>query len=323
MHRNKNNMSPERNIEQEEVYQARKVTWIGFGVNAVLAVLKILAGIVGRSSAMVADGFHSMSDFLTDIIVIVFVGLARKKADNHYQYGHGKYETFATMIVAFALGAVAIAFLIDGVSAVWGAFHGEVLASPGIIALIMAVLSIASKEWLYHYTVGIGRKINSSIIIANAWHHRSDSFSSIATLLGIAGAMYLGPQWRILDPIAAIIVSALILAVAVKLARPAIVELLDGALPEEVIEKLNRLIGETEGIRAFHRLRSRRNGSTTILEVHLKMDPDMTVEESHRIASEVEKKLSREFGGKTIVTTHIEPYHGEDVDNNKMCIRKR
>lgn len=310
------------NIGKTRVRQAWKVTWVGFIANAFLAVLKIIAGITGRSSAMIADGFHSMSDFITDVIVLVSVGIARKKADIHYQYGHGKYETFATLMVAVFLGVVAVLFFTDGVTTVWATLHGNPLPSPRMIALIMAVVSIVVKEWLYRYTVKVGRRINSSIIIANAWHHRSDAFSSLATLLGIAGAMFLGPGWRILDPLASMVVSVLILIVAVKLARPAVIELLDGALPEEVLNRLHRIIGTTDGVLGFHRLRSRRNGSMTILELHIKVDPMMTVEHSHDIATEVERKLMKEFHGNAIITTHIEPYHGETVDNFKMCIEK-
>lgn len=309
--------------EKQEVRLARKVTWIGFGVNALLAVLKIIAGIVGRSSAMIADGFHSMSDFLTDVIVLVFVGVARRKANRHYQYGHGKYETFATMLVSFALGIVGIFFFVEGIEAVWKALEGEQPDRPGTIALVMAIVSILSKEWLYHYTVRIGRKISSSVIIANAWHHRSDSLSSLATLAGIAGAMFLGEKWRILDPLAAMLVSIFILVVAVKLARPAIRELLDGALPEEIISRLHKIIGSTPGVKAFHRLRTRRNGNKTILEVHLKVDPEMTVEESHNIATTVENRLKSEFNGNAIVTTHVEPYHNEIIDDDKLCMDKR
>jgi len=312
-------MSASELSEESKVRLAKKVTWVGFAVNAVLAVMKITAGIIGRSSAMVADGVHSVSDFVTDAIVLIFVGIARRKENQRYQYGHGKYETFATMLIAFALCIVAILFFIDGARSVYGAMLGKEPERPRMIALVMAIASIVSKESIYRYTIGIGQRISSAIIIANAWHHRSDSLSSIATLAGIAGAMFLGPQWRILDPIAAIIVSIFILIIAIKLAKPAIIELLDGAIPDEALANLYKIIESTPEIKAFHRLRTRRNGSKTIIELHLKVDPDMTVEESHSIATDVEKKIRQEFSGNAIVTTHIEPYHNEKVKNDKLC----
>lgn len=298
---------------------ARHVTWVGFWINACLGVGKILAGIFGRSSAMIADGVHSFSDFVTDIIVIVFVGLSRKKANENYQYGHGKYETFATMLLALILGAVAVIFFVDGVEKTWKAFHGAPLPRPTWLALGTALVSIISKEWLYHYTRLAGEKIHSAVVVANAWHHRSDALSSLATMAGIAGAMFLGPQWRVLDPIAAILVSIFIMVVSVEIGKPAIKELLEASLPKEIAARMYRIIGTTPGVEAFHHFASRRNGNVMIVDFHIKVEPEITVGHGHAIASDVEHRLKEAFGNDMIVNIHVEPYMGQKTDRNKMC----
>jgi cation diffusion facilitator family transporter len=305
---------------QEVVKIARHVTWVGFWVNALLGILKVIAGVVGRSSAMVADGVHSFSDFVTDIIVIIFVGVSHKKANNNYQYGHGKYETFATMLLAAILCIIALIFFYNGAIATWDAFNGKVPPRPTMLALSMAIISIVSKEWLFRYTKRIGNSINSPAVIANAWHHRSDALSSLATAAGISGAMFLGESWRVLDPIAAMVVSLLIISVAFEIGIPAIQELLEASLPEETVAKMYNVISATPGVCTFHRFASRRNGSMMILDFHIKVDPDITVEQGHRIASDVEHRLKEHFGQGMTVNIHVEPYHGSSTasDSNKM-----
>lgn len=284
------------NSDSDTVKTARRVTWVGFWINAVLAAVKIVTGIVGRSGALVADGVHSLSDFITDIIVIVFVGLSRKKADSLYQYGHGKYETFAVMLISMALAVVAVMLLADGAEKTWRACHGEILPRPEMGALVIAALSIVSKEWLFRYTRRAGERIHSAAVIANAWHHRSDAMSSFATLAGIAGAIFLGEKWRMLDPIAAMTVSVFILVVAFKIGMPAVKELLEISLPKKITADMWRIISSTEGVRAFHHFRSRRNGNCIIVDFHIKVDPDITVVAGHNIASHVEQRLRQEIG---------------------------
>lgn len=303
----------------EVVRVARHVTWVGFWINAVLGTGKVLAGIFGRSAAMVADGVHSFSDFVTDIIVIVFVGVSRRKADAHYQYGHGKYETFATMLVALILGVVGIMFFIDGASKTLDALHGASLGKPTWLALSMAVVSIVSKEWLYRYTRAAGERIRSAVVVANAWHHRSDALSSLATLIGIAGAMFLGDGWRVLDPLAAMVVSVFIVIVAFQIGGPAVKELLEVSLPRDLTDGMFRVIGSTPGVEAFHRFASRRNGSRMILDFHIKVNPHISVEHGHRIESDVERRLKDAYGEEMMVNIHLEPYHGQPVDRNNMC----
>lgn len=224
------------------VAEARRVTWIGFWINAILGLAKVIGGIFGRSSALVADGIHSFSDFLSDIIVIVMIGFARKQPDVKHQFGHGHYEALATVILSLALMIVAIGILIDSVSRIILVCQGGVIPRPASIALFIIAISIISKEWLFHFTFRVGRRINSEAVKANAWHHRSDAFSSIATLIGVAGAMFMGDKWRILDPIAAIIVSIIIAIVSVKMIYPALGELLGRSLSAEACSKIEKVI---------------------------------------------------------------------------------
>lgn len=297
---------------QQEIKIGRKVTWVGFWSNIALSVLKILAGIFGRSSAMIADGVHSASDLLTDIVVLVVLGASRKKADNSHAYGHGKIETFATFVIAVMLAAVGIGILIDGLERVISSLKGEILPQPGWIALAMAIVSIAVKEWLFRYTRNAGRKIGSMAMEANAWHHRSDAFSSLATLVGIAGAMFLGIRWRILDPLAAILVSVLIVIMSYKMARQSVMELLEASLPEEISRPMTQIIADTPGVRAYHHFRSRQNGTKKIVDLHIKLDPTISLVQAHDIASDVERRL-REAFGDVEVNVHMEPYLHPDA----------
>lgn len=303
----------------ERAHIIKKCTWIGFVVNGILSVLKIIAGIIGNSGAMVADGVHSVSDFITDVIVIVFIGVSSRGVNQYYRYGHGKFETFATMLISMALAVVAIGIFWSSGKKVIFALNGGVLESPSMIALWMAVISIITKEWLYRYTRKVGNNINSMAVIANAWHHRSDALSSIATLIGISGAIFLGYRWRILDPIAAMSVSVFIAVVAYRLAAPAIRELLEISLPEAVNDKIGNIITSVEGVKTYHNLRTRKNGNMYVIDFHIKVNPVATVVEAHDIASEVEQKLS-DFFGASIINVHIEPYKGEEIDSKGRCV---
>ncbi|HNY05619.1 MAG TPA: cation diffusion facilitator family transporter [Candidatus Egerieousia sp.] len=292
----------ERNTE------ASKVTWLGFWMNMVLSIGKVLAGIFGRSGAMVADGIHSLSDFITDVIVLVFMKLSSKNTDQTHDYGHGKFETFATFIISVALFAVAILLMISGAKKIIASLMGNVIDKPGYIALIAAAVSIISKEWLFRKTRAVGEKINSQAVIANGWHHRSDAFSSIGTLIGISGAIFLGAQWRILDPIASIIVSVFIIGVAIKLLRPAVEELTDASLSDSVEEEIATVIKSVEGVEGMHNMKTRKSGNGYIIDVHIKVDPNITVIKAHdEIASKVEDLLRENFGPQTQTSIHVEP----------------
>ncbi len=292
-------------IREKKIY---KVTLTGTAVNVVLVVLKFFAGIVGRSSAMVADAVHSLSDFLSDLVILIFIKIAGKPRDKGHSYGHGKYETLATLIIGVLLGAAGIGLAVNGVEDVIRSLHGEALPRPGMIALVIAVISIISKEWLYHYTVRVGRNVNSQAVIANAWHHRSDAISSFGTMVGIAGAMFFGERWRILDPAAAIIVSILIIKSAYDIIKPSISELLEASLPREQEKELHQLVMSVPGIINVHNLRTRRIGNGIAVDLHAKMDGSQTLAEAHAKATAAEKAIKAKFGDNSIINIHMEPF---------------
>lgn len=313
-------MHPGKNMsDKNRIQTINQVTLIGSGVNLILTAGKILAGITGKSSAMVADGVHSLSDFVTDIIVLVFIRLSGKERDRDHQYGHGKFETFATMLISFALLFVGAGIIWSGVKKIIGSMNGVILEQPGYIALAAAIISIISKEALFWYTKIYGNKVNSQAMIANAWHHRSDAFSSIGTALGISGAILLGEKWRVLDPIAGIIVSFFILKVAWEIARPSINELLERSLPEATLNEITGIIQGNPDVKEFHKLKTRRIGEAYAIEFHILVDKEMTVESSHQIASELERMIRERFGSQTHIGIHVEPHHspGEGFGGSK------
>lgn len=303
---------------EQRAAKAKRCTLTGFAVNGLLSALKVAAGVLGNSGAMIADGVHSLSDFLTDIVVIVFVGVSARGINKEYRYGHGKFETFATFLIAEALAVVGVGLAWSGAKSVIAACQGQMLDKPGYLALAMAAISIVAKELLFQYTNRVGKSIGSTAVIANAWHHRSDAMSSIATLVGISGAIFLGAQWRVLDPLAELAVSVFILIVAVKLAVPAVKELLEVTLPAEENERIAQAISSISQMKAYHHLRTRHNGNAHVIDVHIKVDPSLTVTEAHEIASMVEQRLEQRIGN-VITSIHIEPYKGELTDANHMC----
>lgn len=283
------------------------VTLVGSVVNIILTVFKIFAGVLGRSTAMIADGIHSLSDLLSDIVVIVFVKISAKGRDKDHDYGHGKFETFATLIISLMLIVVAVNLMSGGINKIRQILDGGEVSSPGMIALWAAVASIVLKEILYRYTIIQGRALNSPMMIANAWHHRSDAFSSVGSLLGIAGAIFLGDKFVILDPITGCVISIFILVMAVKMSVPAIKELLDVSLPDEVEEKIEATAKSVKGVVDLHELKTRREGPGIIMEGHLVLDSDISLKEAHNISKKVEESLRKEFGPETQISLHLEP----------------
>lgn len=296
----------------ERTASAVRITWIGFFVNFILSCGKIAAGYFGRSSAMIADGIHSFSDFVTDLIVIVFVKIAGKGRDEGHQYGHGKFETLATLIISFLLLFVAIGLLYDGITKVIESIKGAILEKPSYMALVAALISVITKEWLFRITAKEGKKTNNQAVIANAWHHRSDAFSSVGTFIGIAGAIFLGDKWRVLDPIACIIVSLLIFKVGINLMRPAFAELLESSLPPETEKEIGKIIMDVQGVKRYHNLKTRKSGNYYIIDVHIKVDPTITIVVAHDIATDVEHSLKERWGSATQIMVHTEPYFPEN-----------
>lgn len=284
-----------------------KVTLMGSTVNMLLLFIKFVAGIMGNSAAMVADAVHSLSDFLTDIVVIAFVRLSSKPADTDHDYGHGKYETMATSLIGIALVIVAVMLGWNGINKIVFVCHGNTLESPGIIAFIAALSSIILKEWMFRITRKVAHEENSPALEANAWHHRSDALSSIGTAIGIGGAVMLGSKWTILDPIAAVVVSIMILITALRLLRQASGELLEESLPKETEEKIMQIVYQDCDASDIHNLYTRRIGNNIAVEMHLRLPGDMPLAKAHEHASKIEKRLRQKFGNGTHIMLHIEP----------------
>ena len=283
------------------------MTLIGGAVNVLLLLIKFVAGIVGHSAAMVADAVHSLSDFLTDIVVLMFVHVSGKPKDKSHDYGHGKYETLAMTIIGVALLAVAIGILYSGITKIVAWVNGEQLAAPDILALWAALLSIILKEGVYRYSIYKARQLNSPAVEANAWHHRSDALSSIGTAIGIGGAIFLGHRWAVLDPVASVIVGLFIVKVSVELLRNGIGDLMEQSLPDALEEEILSLVSSLPDVQSPHDLRTRRIGNHYAIEMHILVDGDITLREAHDKASEVEDLLRKQYGDDTHVVVHVEP----------------
>lgn len=288
----------------KEIY---KVTLVGGAVNVVLLLFKFVAGIVGHSAAMMADAIHSLSDFVTDIIVLLFVHISVKPQDKSHDYGHGKYETLAMTLIGIALLAVAIGILYSGVMKITAWMHGEPLEAPGLLALWAALASIILKEAVYQYSMVKARQLQSQAVEANAWHHRSDALSSIGTAVGIGGAIFLGQRWTVLDPLASVIVGAFILKMSVSLLRDGIGDLMEQSLPDAIEAEILQLAASVPGVAEPHELRTRRIGNHYAVELHILMDGDISLREAHDKASEVEDLLKAHYGEETHVAVHVEP----------------
>lgn len=284
-----------------------RVTLTGSIVNMILLVMKFVAGILGNSAAMIADAVHSLSDFLTDIVVIVLVRLSSKPADKDHHYGHGKYETVATSIIGMALIVVAIMLGWNGIEKIIFVIKGGEIESPETVAFIAAIASILLKEWVFRITKKVALEVESQALEANAWHHRSDAFSSIGTAIGIGGAVLLGNSWSVLDPIAAVVVSVMIFITAYRLLRQASGELLEESLPKETEDKIESIVYQDPLVSDIHNLHTRRIGSIIAIEMHLRLPGDISLEESHRHATAIEHALKAEYGKGTHIMLHIEP----------------
>lgn len=284
-----------------------KVTVAGSIVNFLLVAFKFLAGIFGHSAAMVADAVHSLSDLITDAIVVVFVYISNRPEDKDYDYGHGKYETLAAVLVGIILLLVGLGVLWDGAGRILLVARGGVLESPGLIALWAALFSIASKELVFRYTIYKGRRLGSQAVVANAWHHRSDALSSVGTAAGIGGAILLGKSWTVLDPIAAVIVSLFIIKMAFQSLVPCIGELLEKSLPEETEKEIEGIVLSVDGVSEPHHLRTRRIGNHYAIEIHVRMDGRIPLFQAHQTATDIERKLKGLYGEDTHVGIHVEP----------------
>jgi cation diffusion facilitator family transporter len=287
--------------------QIARVTLAGSVVNLLLVGLKAVAGVAGHSAAMVSDAVHSLSDFVTDIVVLVFVRVSARPQDEGHDYGHGKFETLATLLIGLALAAAAVGIVVSGATKLAQWLQGEELKSPGAIALWAALISIGVKEILYQYTSRRGKKLQSPAVVANAWHHRSDALSSIGAAIGIAGAIFLGERWTVLDPVASIVVGAMLVKVAWDLLGPSIGELTEQSLPEDTEKEILDIVGSVGGVSEPHNLRTRRIGSHIAAEVHIRLDGRMPLSEAHEKASSIERLFEERFGKGSHIIIHMEP----------------
>lgn len=299
----------QQQIEQDKRRERKilRVTLLGSIVNTVLVVFKFIAGVLGGSAAMIADAVHSLSDFLTDIVVLIFVKISNRPADRHHTYGYGKYETLATLLIGIALLAVGGVLAAQGIEKIVQAARGATLPQPGMIAFWAAVVSIVLKEITYQITMRVGKEVESEAVKANAWHHRSDALSSIGTGLGIGGAILLGQQWTILDPIAAIVVSILIIFTAGKLISGALGEFVEKSLPEATEEEIRQIVAEDSQASEMHHLCTRRLGNRIAIEMHLRFPGEMSLYDAHRHATHIEQRLKQRFGFNTHINIHLEP----------------
>ena len=289
---------------EREIYKA---TLMGSAGNAALLTFKFIAGVLGNSSAMIADAVHSLSDFVTDLLVLVFVSISAKPQDQSHDYGHGKFETIASFLIGLALVAAATGIVVSGVLKFLAWLDGAQLEAPGWIALWAALLSIAIKEMLYQYTARKGRQLDSQVMIANAWHHRSDALSSIGAALGIGLAILLGKRWTVLDPLASIVVGLMLVKVAYELLKTSINELTESSLPADTEQEIMQIIQSFDDVRQPHNLRTRRIGNRVAIEAHVRMDGRLPLSTVHERATTIERKLKERFGAHTHVTLHMEP----------------
>ena len=284
-----------------------RVTIWGGIINVVLLVVKFAAGIFGHSAAMIADAVHSLTDFATDVVVLIFVHLGNKPADRDHDYGHGKYETLATAIIGTSLLAVGVLIFCSGAGKTWRVIQGEMLPSPGKVALVAAVASIVLKEWAYRFTVKVGKRCQSEAVVANAWHHRSDALSSVGTMIGIGGAILLGNRWTVLDPLASIVVSVFIVRAAWQLMMESMKELTEASLSDEDEAVIMHIAASEPGVSEVHNLRTRRVGNRIAIEMHARMLGSTPLVEAHLHATAIEHRIKEHFGPDTLVSIHLEP----------------
>jgi len=287
--------------------KGRDITLIGSFINGILIILKIGGGITGKSSAIIADGIHSFSDFVSDIIVLSGLKLASKPCDESHDFGHGKYETFSSFFLGVFLFLAGTGILYNGITEIISFLKGKLIKTPSLITLLIALLSIIFKEYLYRVTKKIGEKTNSDLIIANAWHHRTDAISSFGVSLGIAGAIFLGDKWRFLDPLSSIILSVFIIIISFKIIKDSFNELVEASLDINTENRILHIINNVEGTKSPHNLKTRKIGNRISIDVHIRVSKELNISEAHSIATTVEKGLKNEFGEETFVSIHIEP----------------
>ena len=293
--------------ENTQIQTVQDVTLKGTLINILLMVLKFAAAIFGASAAMLADAVHSLSDFLTDIIVLIYVRLSKNGDANLRRFGRGTFEKVSVIIIGIVILVVGFGLCYSGVRATVRAIQGEVLERPGYIALVAAIISAILKEWTYRFTIKEARKTKSYVLSANAWHHRSDAFSSIGTTIGIGCAIFLGVKWRILDPITSVIVSAFVMTIAFHLLSDAVRNILWFRIPEHVEEQIEQLAMDEESVKQVNDIFVRRVGSDLLVRMHISVAEDMSVGEAHQHVLNIEEKIRQLYGPNTNIGIYIGP----------------
>ena len=289
--------------------ETRNVTLIGMVVNIGLSLAQLIGGTFTHSQALIADGVHTLSDLASDVVVLIAAKLASKDADDDHPYGHGRFETIATVILGLALAGVAVGIAINAISRI---MNPERLMQPEPLALIFAALAIVSKEGLYQYTMVVANRLNSKMLKANAWHHRSDAISSLLVAIGVAGSVFLEIPW--LDAAAAVVVAVMIFYMGARLILDSTMELVDTALDPQQTAKIGQFISSIEGVDHMHMLRTRKMGNAVLADVHLQVNSYLSVSEGHYIAERVIHELRHEFPEMHDITVHIDP------ENDESCI---
>ena len=297
--------------------RAARVTGAGLVLNAGLTTGKYLAGFLGHSGAMVADATHSLSDLITDVVVLLGFRIVQKPSDRSHDFGHGKVETLLALICGLFLLAAGVGICWNALWSLDRVYRGEALQAPEFVALGAAVVSVISKELLYWYTRYWGEKLSSSALVAKAWDHRSDAFSSIGTTLGIGGAILLGEQGRVLDPLAALVVSVFVVKVSLPMIRESVSELLECSLSDAEEGRIEEILRRPAAVRDVHGLRTRKIGFYVALEAHVLMSRHLSLVEAHDVATLIEKDLRRELGEHTLASLHVEPEPPEGEDHHE------
>lgn len=294
--------------------QGMAVSWRGLWVDLALTVGKIAAGLVGHSSAMVADGLHTLSDAVTDVVAIWGFRMVAIPPDRSHRYGHGKFETLCSVFVGIALILAGLGILWASSARILDALNGSFPQAPGGIALAAAALSVLAKEGLYRYTLSASIRLKSPALKANAWHHRSDALSSLATLVGIGGAIFWSGWGRVLDPLAGVAVSLMVVKVGVSISLEGADELMEASLPDDLSREIVEIGESVQGVRDLHGLRARKVGPSIAMDFHLLVDPELSVRDGHDIATGVEDAIRDRFGDDTMISVHLEPdERGETV----------
>jgi len=306
---------------QERYRQTKKVTLVGALINLILSIIKIVFGYISQSQALIADGIHSLSDLVSDGLVLIAAKHTSREADANHPYGHGRIETVITVVLGLLLITVATGLAVDAIQRI---MDPASLLHPSYLAIIIAGISIAANEFLYHYTIRVANKYRSNILRANAWHHRSDAISSVIVLIGVAGTL-LGIEY--LDALAAIGVALIIIKIGWRFSLQSIRELVDTGLEPETVKTISEAILNVDGVKQLHSLRSRRMGGDALVDVHILVPPKLSVSEGHFIGEKVREQLIKQVDEVTDVMVHIDPEddeltaHSEGLPQREALLR--